>query len=80
MSTNKKDRSEYLKEYFKKNKERLTEEYQCEICQGHYKKVHKTIHEKTKKHQSALLILNLQKDNQNMKNIITDIGKKIEKI
>jgi hypothetical protein len=75
-----KNRTQYFKEYMKKNKEKLNEDFICEECGGKYKYMSKTTHEKTKKHQNSLLIKKLQKDNETMKTLITDINKKIENI
>ena len=76
MSEQNKNRKEYFKEYFDKNKEKLNEEFVCNICGGKYKFVHKSNHIKTKKHQNSLL----KKEVETLKNIISDIGKKIENI
>jgi len=35
------NRKEYFKEYFDKNKDKLTEDFICEDCGGKYKKVNK---------------------------------------
>ena len=75
-----KDRKDYFKEYFDKNKDKLTENFICEDCGGKYKKMSKAHHIKTKKHQNSLLIKKLQKDNETMKTMISDINKKIENI
>ena len=75
-----KNRKEYFKEYFDKNKEKLIEDFICEDCGGKYKKMSKAHHIKTKKHQNSLLIKKLQKDNETMKTMISDINKKIENI
>ncbi len=75
-----KDRTEYFKEYFDKNKDKLMEEFICENCGGKYKKMSKAHHIKTKKHQNSILIQKLQKDNETMKNLVSEINKKIENI
>ena len=80
MTSKNKDRKEYFKEYFDKNKEKLNEDFICDECCGKYKYIHKAIHTKTKKHQNSLLLKKLQKDNEVIKNIISDISKKIENI
>lgn len=80
MSSKNKDRKQYFKEYAEKNKDKLNKDCICEECGGKYKYVNKANHEKTNKHQNNLLLKKLQKDNEAMKNIISDIGKKIENI
>jgi conjugal transfer/entry exclusion protein len=78
---NKKEKTQqYLKEYFNKNKEKLTEDFICEDCGGKYQYMSKAHHIKTKKHLNSLLIKKLQKDNETMKNLVIDINKKIENI
>ena len=76
MSQKNKDRKQYFKDYFDKNKDKLNEENNCEDCGGKYKFVHKSNHIKTKKHQNSLL----KKENETLKNILSDICKKIENI
>jgi hypothetical protein len=71
-----KNRKQYFKDYFDKNKEKLNEEFICNICGGKYKFIHKSNHIKTKKHQNTLL----KNENEALKNIIFDIGRKIENI
>lgn len=80
MSEKNKDRKKYFKEYVEKNKGKLNENFICEECGGKYKYMSKTTHEKTKKHQNSLLIKKLQKDNETMKSLVSDINKKIENI
>jgi hypothetical protein len=80
MSENKKDRKQYFKDYFDKNKDELSEKFICDICGGKYMKMSKANHIKTKKHQNQLLINKLKNDNDTMKNIIYDVNKKFEKI
>lgn len=77
---NKNDRKEYFKKYFDENKEKLNQDFICEICGGKYKYISKTTHEKTKKHKNCLLINKLTKDNETMKNLVSEINKKIENI
>jgi len=72
------NRRRYYKEYFEKNKERLTEVFTCEDCGGNYKKTSKSTHVKTKKHQNMVLfkqkmmsegrINNAKEDNKDEKN------------
>lgn len=76
MSEKNKNRKQYFKDYFDKNKEKLNEEFVCDECGGKYKFVHKANHIKTKKHQNSLL----KKENEVLKNILSDIGKKIKNI
>lgn len=52
---------EYLKKYIKEKHE---EDYHCNICNGHYKKYFKKVHESSKKHKKALE-QNEEKKNQN---------------
>ena len=80
MTEKNKDRKLYFKEYFDKNKNKLNEDFICEECGGKYKYLSKTSHFKTKKHQNAITIKKLQKDNETMKNMVFDINKKIENI
>ena len=80
MLSKNKDRKQYFKEYVEKNKDKLNKDLVCDICAGKYKYVNKANHDKTKKHQNSLLLQKLQNDNEAMKNIISDIGKKIENI
>ena len=42
------------------------------MCGGKYKKVNKANHSKTKKHQNALLIQNLKKENETIKQKIKE--------
>ena len=72
-----KDRKQYYKEYFEKNKDKLRENFICNECGGKYKKANKANHIKTKKHQNFLLIQKLKNDNNDMQNIILEINKKI---
>jgi hypothetical protein len=72
----KKDRREYYKEYAEKNKDKLREDFICDVCGGKYKKANRTNHISTNKHQNSLLIKKLKNDNKNMKNIILDVNKK----
>ena len=72
-----KNRKQYYKDYFEKNKDKLREKFICDECGGKYTLANKTSHYKTKNHQNFLLIKKLQNDNNTMKNIISDIGKKI---
>ena len=74
------NRKQYFKDYFIKNKEKLTENFFCEECGGKYKKMGIAHHIKTKKHQNVLLIKKLQKENETIRNMIYDINKKVEKI
>ena len=74
----KKDRTQYFKEYFQKNKNKLTENIICDICGGKYQKMNKTIHDKSKKHINQETINKLKEDNERMKNIFSDINKKFE--
>ena len=53
---NKEKKKEYDKEYREKNKEKLNEKFNC-MCGGKYTKKTKSMHEKTKKHQTYLASL-----------------------
>ena len=77
---NKKDRAQYYKDYAEKNKEKLKQDFICDECGVKYKLANKTNHINTKKHQNSLLIKKLKNDNETMKNIISDVNKKIENI
>jgi hypothetical protein len=77
---NKKNRTQYYREYAEKNKDKLREQYICELCGGKYNTANKANHIKTKKHQNIIFIQNLKKENERMKNIFGDINKKIENI
>jgi hypothetical protein len=76
----KKERLQYYNEYLEKNKEKLKQEFVCEICGGKYKYISKAHHVKTKKHITGLELQKLKKDNETMKNLVSDINKKIENI
>ena len=80
MSEKNQDRKQYFKDYFDKNKDKLNEDFICPFCGGKYKYMSKTNHYKTKKHINSLLIQKLQKDNETMKKLVSDINKKIEDI
>lgn len=64
MEANKKDRREYHREYYKKNRERIigkiAEKIICEDCGGRYVKCNKKEHFETKKHMKGLEIKILQ--------------------
>ena len=51
---NKEKKKLYCKEYFERNRERLTTSHDCEICGGMYTLRRKWRHERTKKHQTFL--------------------------
>ena len=52
---NKERKREYCKAWLSKNKERLAEQHECETCGGIYNLKTKGRHERTKKHQNALI-------------------------
>lgn len=79
-SNDKKNRTQYYRDYAEKNKDKLREQHICELCGGKYNTANKANHLKTKKHQNQILIENLKNDNERMKNIFGDINKKIENI
>ena len=76
----KKDRKQYFKEYFEKNKNKLTKDIICDVCGGKYQKMNQTIHFNSKKHKTGLEMQKIKEENERMKNIFGDINKKIEKI
>ena len=80
MSQKNKDRKDYFKKYFDENKDKLKEDFICEICGGKYKYMNKANHIKTQKHKTGVEMQKLKKDNEAFKNIFTDINKKIENI
>jgi predicted GIY-YIG superfamily endonuclease len=49
----KKEQSKYSKEKYENNKNRLSKQYVCE-CGGKYQHIHKSKHQKTKKHKDYL--------------------------
>jgi hypothetical protein len=79
-SNNKKNRTQYYREYVEKNKDKLREQHICELCGGKYNTANKANHNKTKKHISGLELYKYKIDNERMKNIFGDINKKIENI
>jgi hypothetical protein len=78
--SNKKDRTQYYKDYAIKNKDKLKQDFICDECGGKFKLANKTNHNNTKKHINCLTIKKLKKDNEMMKNIISDVHKKIDNI
>ena len=46
---------EYNHQYYQKTKDHLKEQCLCSVCGGHYSRTHRSMHEKTKKHQEAIL-------------------------
>ena len=80
MTENKKDRKQYFKDYFEKNKDELSEKNICDICGGKYMKMSKANHFKTKKHIAGVEMKKIKEENERMKNIFGDINKKIENI
>jgi hypothetical protein len=76
----KQNRQQYYKDYAEKNKDKLKEDFICEICGGKYKHMSRAHHIKTKKHIIGLELQKLKKDNETMKNLVSDINKKIENI
>jgi hypothetical protein len=47
--------NKYMREYRKKNNGRFTEIGKCEICNCNYKKINKSHHYKSKKHELNML-------------------------
>jgi hypothetical protein len=74
----KKERKQYYDDYFEKNEQKLKTDYICDICGGKYKLYSKSHHKKTKKHTIAIEMQKLKKDNEIMKNLVSNINKKIE--
>lgn len=70
IDTKKQEKLQYYYDYIEKNKEKLKKNYICDICGGKYKYISKAHHIKTKKHVNMVEI-------QRLKNIISDINKKI---
>ena len=46
--------NDYNHRYYKQSKEKLKEKVVCHACGGLYSRTHRSMHEKTKKHQQAL--------------------------
>lgn len=53
--------------YLEKHKERLLEKEVCEICGGEYQRWSRGKHEKTKKHQVGIKMLELKKQVDELK-------------
>lgn len=70
----------YMKKYNEENKDKLNEQFVCDICGGKYKKMNSAHHSKTKKHQDGLLIQKLKNENDEIKKSVSEINKKFEKI
>jgi hypothetical protein len=73
------------KDYYEANKEKFQEKIVCSDCGSEYKKYNKSSHEKTNKHQKALLInkLNGLETTNNKEKVLeslNDLKIKIDKI
>lgn len=53
-------KSIYMEKYNRENKDKLCENFICDICGGKYQKMNSSHHSKTKKHQDGLLIQQLR--------------------
>jgi hypothetical protein len=73
----KEDRNKKAREWYGQNKERLSEEHECEVCGGHYTTHHRQQHCRTKRHQDMLarppkgaLPFGERKESQNRVNVV----------
>ena len=61
----KEDRNKKAREWYEQNKERLSEDNECEVCGGRYTTHHRQQHYRTKRHQD----MQARKDSQNRVNV-----------
>ena len=68
---NKKTTKDYdFKEYYRKNHSKMLQKHICQVCQGSYSYMNKSNHKKTQRHIRCLNALELQKELNELKELV----------